>query len=379
MTKVLIISDDPSLFDATSQARAEARQYAATMGELHILSTAPRGALVVQEDSLYLHPILSVRWFRVSRLAKSAETIIRARSIEVVSAYDPFEHGLAALQACERTGAKLHVQVHTDFLSRFFAAESLKNRVRIKIADKVLPRAQGIRTVSVRIKDSLRARYGTRMPDVVVIPVPVNTIVPARVPLPAHAFTYALLTVGRLEPRNRIEDIFAAMVRIKKRYPMVGLFVVGEGGERKRLERLARTLGLRERVIFLGQRDDAWGLMQSVQTLIQARAYEGYGRALLEAALARVPVITTDVGIVGEVFRGYEEMLVAPVRDPGTLALHIMGLVEDVAVRTALPIRAEETARAHLATATHIPERVAADFAACARGGAASPNAKVVL
>ena len=126
---------------------------------------------------------------------------------------------------------------------------------------------------------------------------------------------------------------------------------------------MARHLGLADRVIFLGDRPDARALMASAQAFIQASAYEGYGRTLIEAALAKVPILTTDVGIVGEVFKGYEEVLSVPVADPTALSLGIVGVIEDNAVRYQLPLRAEEAVRAHLASVGDIPARIYADLA----------------
>lgn len=370
--KVLFISNDPALFVATSPVRARMRSYAARMGELHILSSAHLSAREEQEGSLFLHPVHSWKLFRVRVLAKRAHALIQEHGIEVVSAQDPFEHGLAALRAVQGTTAKLHIQVHTDFLSIWFVRSGnwrsprvkvpFLNQYRRKIADRVLPRAQGIRVVSERVKQSLIAKYGSRIPEPSVIPVTVDSTVPAPALLPKHPFSFALIAVGRLEPEKRIEDILAALALVAKRYPMVGLFVVGEGRERSRLEQMVRSLNLMGKVLFLGNRPDARALMGSAQAFIQASAYEGYGRTLVEAALAKIPIITTDVGIVGEVFKGFEDVLAVPVADPTALSISIVGLIEDTAVRMELPMRAEATARAHLAAVGDIPTRIAEDF-----------------
>ncbi len=374
--KVLFVSNDPAIFDATSAVRARMREYAAAIGELHIISPAARAARGEQDGNLFLYPVHAWKIFRIGALAERARQIISERGIEVVSAQDPFEQGLAALRSVQGTGAKLHIQVHTDFLSPWFVRDGnwrspavrmpLLNRYRRSIADRVLPTADGIRVVSERIKASLMARYGSTIPEPMVIPVVVDAVVPPPVPLPAHpAFTFALITVGRLEPEKRIEDILMALKLVIRHYPMVGLFVVGDGRERRNLERMARSLGLADKVVFLrGWRPtaEARGLMASAHAFIQASAYEGYGRTLIEAALAKVPIITTDVGIVGEVFKGYEDVLAVPVADPTALSLGIVGLIEDSTVRLELPRHAEETARAHLAAAGDIPARIAADL-----------------
>ncbi|MFZ2500789.1 MAG: glycosyltransferase [Minisyncoccia bacterium] len=371
--KVLFISNDPTIFVSTSATRARMRTYAALMGELHIVSPAGRDAHEEQDGNLFLHPVHSWKIFRVRSLASRAYALILAQDIDIVSAQDPFEHGLAALRATRGTSAKLHIQVHTDFLSQWFIKSGnwrspsvrmpFLNRYRRTIADQVLPAAQGIRVVSERIQKSLIEHYGSRVVVPSVIPVAVDVVVPEAVLLPVHPFTFALITVGRLEPEKRIEDILAALALVVKKYPMVGLFVVGDGSERGRLERMVRSLGLADKVVFLGNRSDVRGLMKSAQAFIQASAYEGYGRTLVEAALARVPIITTDVGIVGEVFKGYEDVLAVPVADPTALSLSIVGIIEDNSARQEFPVRAETAVQAHLASVGDIPARIVADLA----------------
>ena len=371
--KVLFVSNDPTIFNATSAARARMRTYAALVEELHILSIARADARETHEGNLHLYPVHTWKIFRIRELAKRVHALILERGIDVVSAQDPFEHGLAALRAAQGTSVKLHIQVHTDFLSPWFINSGnwrsprvrmpLLNRWRRRIADRVLPRANGIRVVSERVKASLIARYGTRTPEPSVIPVAVDPTVPPPARLPAHpSFTFALISVGRLEPEKRVEDILAALSLVIPHYPMAGLFVAGAGSERGKLERMTRRLGLANNVIFLGDRPDARALMASAQAFIQTSAYEGYGRTLIEAALAKVPIITTDFGIVGEVFKGYEDVLAVPVADPTALSLAIVGFIEDVAVRHELPMRAEVSARTHLAEAGDIPTRVCADL-----------------
>ncbi len=378
--RVLNIGSDPSLFVATSATRARMRAYAALMGELHILSSADRNAKEEKEGNLFLYPVHSWRPFRVRSFVKRAHVLILKHDIDVVSAQDPFEHGLAALRAVQGTNAKLHIQVHTDFLSSWFVKggtwrATLLNRYRRGIADRVLPAAAGIRAVSERVKSSLMARYGSHpseistrsheasIPEPSVIPITVSMEVPSPIALPAHPFNFALIAVGRLEPEKRVEDILTALSLVIKQYPMLGLFIVGEGSERGRLERLTRALDLEKNVVFLGERHDARALMGSAQAFIQASAYEGYGRTLIEAALARIPIITTDVGIVGEVFKDRRDVLVAPVADPKALSLNITRFIEDTRMRQELPMHAEASACAHLASQGDLSTRITSDLA----------------
>ncbi|MDD3531275.1 MAG: glycosyltransferase family 4 protein [Candidatus Pacebacteria bacterium] len=371
--KALFVSNDPTIFDPASAARERMRAYARAIGELHIVSAADSLAREEQDGTLFVYPVRACKLFRIRALARRAHALILEHGIEIVSAQDPFEQGLAALRAVALTSAKLHIQVHTDFLSPWFVRSGnwrspsvrmpLLNRWRIRVADRVLPKAVGIRVVSERVKASLMAHYGSCIPEPSVIPVAVDPAVPEPVRLPEHpGFTFSLITVGRLEPEKRIEDILAALKLVVPHYPMAGLFIVGDGRERRRLERMVRSLGLRNNVMFTGERSDARSLMASAQAFIQASAYEGYSRTLIEAALAKVPIITTDVGIVGEVFKGYEDVLSVPVADPTALSLSIVGFIEDTRVRLELPAHALTAVQDHLAAQGDIPTRIREDL-----------------
>ncbi len=366
--KVLFVSNDPTVFDPGSAARDRMRRYAATIGELHFVSRA-KGAHIreyragISEGTLHLRSV-GGKLFGLVSLIGIVRSLVKSEGISVISAQDPFEHGLVALLALYGTNAKLHVQVHTDFLSPWFPKSGpfMLNRVRRLIADYVLVRADGIRVVSKRIQDSLQARYGTRIPKSRIIPIGISATLPPRVELPPHAFTFTLLTVGRLEPEKRIDDIIYALKWLEKLYPMVGLMIIGEGRLRRRLEHLVRSLGLSENVQFLGWRDDAAGLMQSAQAYIQASAYEGYGLTLVEAALARVPIITTEAGLVGEVLKADTDVLVAPQKDPEGLSRLIAATIEDVPGRAQRVLNAAASAKSHLAELTDQPERIKEDL-----------------
>lgn len=355
---VLFISNDPALFIESSEVRARMRTYALALGELYIVSRAPQ-KIEIHDGTLHLYGVNAPKLFSPPALAAVAGRLIREKGIEVVSAQDPFEHGWAALRAIRGTPAKLHIQVHTDFLSPWFRSHlgvssrmmRILNRIRLRIADRVLPHASGIRVVSGRIRDSLIARYGSSISVPFVVPIAVASEVQPPAPLPPAPFTFKLLAVGRLEAEKRLEDVLRALKRVHARYPSVGLYIAGAGRERKRLEGLARSLGLGDVVVFLGARPDAQGLMRSAHGFVQASAYEGYGRTLIEAALARVPIITTDVGVVGEVFQGYRDVLSVPPGDPAAIAVQIVGLVEDQQARHTLVLNAEAAAKAHLVSA----------------------------
>lgn len=363
--KVLFIANDPLIFKEDSSVRARMREYASTFGELHILSRGTCYAEKVTDGALTLHAVQGSKISALLSMERLARRIISQENIEVVSAQDPFEHGFIALRAVRGTKAHLHVQIHTDFLSPYFSG--FLNRVRVRIADFVLPRARGIRVVSKRIARSLEKRYGPRVVKASVIPITVSPDLPEPVSLPSHSFSFSFITIARLEKEKRIGDIIRALAKVVD--VNTGLIIVGDGSERASLQQLAHNLGLNNRVVFTGWRTDSLGLLQNADAYIQASAYEGYGRTLVEASLANLPIITTDVGIVGDILENGGSALTAPVSNIEKLAEAMETVTNDKALSARLGENARTRANAHIASAGNLGEVVCADLARLVSGG----------
>jgi glycosyltransferase involved in cell wall biosynthesis len=364
---VLFVSNDPSIFDAVSPARARMRRYAERLGTLHILSRG-KGEYV-QDGPLHLHPVGGMKLLALRKFPELARAIILKHGIQVVSAQDPFELGTAALAAVSGTGAKLHLQVHTDFLSPWFVQGvrfpmSWRNRMRLRAARENIPGAHGIRTVSARVARRVREVFPQAVaPSVIAIAV--DPALPAPVPLGLEECRFMFIAVGRLEAEKRVDDLLKALAMVVTKYPHTCLTLVGDGRERRRLEKLARKRGISSNVRFLGTRPDARALMQSAHAFVQASAYEGYGLSLIEAALAGIPIVTTDVGIVGDVLRPIHDALVVPVGEPFELALAMIELIENNERRMKVARSAEAQVRAHLAANPDPVGAIVADLAAC--------------
>lgn len=100
-----------------------------------------------------------------------------------------------------------------------------------------------------------------------------------------------ILSVGRIEAVKRVDLIVRALARVER---PVRLIVAGDGTQRANVERLAETLGVADRVQFLGAvRDDQLlALYQGALAVAYAPFDEDFGYVTIEAFLARKPVLT---------------------------------------------------------------------------------------
>jgi glycosyltransferase involved in cell wall biosynthesis len=107
--------------------------------------------------------------------------------------------------------------------------------------------------------------------------------------------------------------------------------LVGDGPQRARCERLARQLGVAERIHVTGfiAHDRVPGVLASADLLVLPSVYEELGTVLVEALHAGLPVIASRVGGIPEVVVDNETGLLVPPGDPAALARAIDTVLGD--------------------------------------------------
>ena len=101
--------------------------------------------------------------------------------------------------------------------------------------------------------------------------------------------------VARLWPQKRIHDALWAADQLKFSLLNFYLIIIGDGPERDALLRYREDLQLRDRVLFLGERDDVARFMTSFDLLWNCSEYEGQSNSILEAQSLGVPVMASDI------------------------------------------------------------------------------------
>src|SRR5207244_12000408 len=118
--------------------------------------------------------------------------------------------------------------------------------------------------------------------------------------------------------------------------PDAALVLVGDGPERRALEALASSLGLDERVLFAGWQAQPRRYLTTVDVFALPSRFEGFPLAVVEAMLAELPVVASDVGSVPEAVREGETGLLVPPDDPARLAAALRRLPAEPPLRLRL-------------------------------------------
>ena len=126
---------------------------------------------------------------------------------------------------------------------------------------------------------------------------------------------------GRLSPWKGQHVLIEALPRLAGVHALiVGDALFGEDDYKRQVMRQADALEVADRVHWLGFRDDVAQLMHAVDLVVHtSTAPEPFGRVIVEAMLARRPVLATAMGAAGEVLGTGHDGLVRP-SDPAALA-----------------------------------------------------------
>jgi sugar transferase (PEP-CTERM/EpsH1 system associated) len=137
-------------------------------------------------------------------------------------------------------------------------------------------------------------------------------------------------------------DMFVrAAIRFKEE-PAVKFLVVGGGELLETLRQESVRVGMQDRMVFTGHRDDVSHLMKVMDVFVQTSVTEGMSNTILEAMASSLPCVVTNVGGNGELVTPGENGFLVPSGDAGQLADRLVDLVRDPMLRQQMGERSRE-------------------------------------
>ncbi|MFP5073058.1 glycosyltransferase family 4 protein [Pseudonocardia nantongensis] len=157
-----------------------------------------------------------------------------------------------------------------------------------------------------------------------------------------------LVYFGRLEYEKGVQDLIAALPRIRRRHPGTRLLVAGEGTQREMLDARVAEHRVRRSVEFVGHLPDAelTALLRTADAVVLPSRYEPFGIVALEAAAVGATLVASTAGGLGEVVVDGETGLGFT---PGDVA-GIAGAVDRALSEPRAAARRARAARARLRT-----------------------------
>jgi glycogen(starch) synthase len=196
-------------------------------------------------------------------------------------------------------------------------------------------------TCSASMSDEITELFGPGLAQTTVI---CNGIDAARWPFGARrprTGPAELLYVGRLEYEKGVHDAIAALPRIRRIHPGTTLTIAGGGTQQDWLIEQARKHKVLKATRFVGhcEHTELLELLHRADAAVLPSHYEPFGLAALEAAAAGAPLVTSNIGGLGEAVINGVTGVSCPPRDVAGLAAAVCTVLDD-------PAAAQRRARA---------------------------------
>lgn len=127
---------------------------------------------------------------------------------------------------------------------------------------------------------------------------------------------------------KRIDDVVRIFYGIQQKLP-AKLIMVGDGPEREIADQLCKDLGIKSKVLFLGNTSDIERILCFTDLFLLPSASESFGLSALEAMAAGVPVVSSNTGGLPEVNEEGVSGYLCPIGDVKAMAEKAIYILED--------------------------------------------------
>ncbi|MDF1617762.1 glycosyltransferase [Petrocella sp. FN5] len=182
----------------------------------------------------------------------------------------------------------------------FIHNESIIDRIQLKVCKVLYPKADAIVVVSKLLKEKLISEMGADAHKINTIYNPYNienikrlSLEPISKEEEALMGSKIMLSCGRLTYQKNFEGLIKSFGEVVKKtdYKLV---IIGEGELRGKLEKLIQELGLSNKVILLGYKNNPYKYMSQSKVYVLNSFFEGFPNALVEAMICGLPVVARD-------------------------------------------------------------------------------------
>lgn len=241
-------------------------------------------------------------------LSPFVDRLLPAVKLDVIHTHHPFLLGQTAATKAQELNLPLIFTFHTQYREYThyfpFPAETVQNFLKNAIdrwMQDFMRRCQHIIIPSESMREILVNNYGLKNNF---------TVIPTGIDLEAYRTAngekirhkkqwekdIVMISVGRLAPEKNWPLLLQATALVLQEYPQFRLALIGDGTERNSLESLAKELGIRKRITFVGALpfSETPSYMKAANLFGFASITETQGLATLEAMAAGLPVVAVN-------------------------------------------------------------------------------------
>jgi glycosyltransferase involved in cell wall biosynthesis len=236
--------------------------------------------------------------------------VIKSNDIDIIHTHG-YKSDILGLLAAKKAGIKIVITPHgfengLDYKLRLFIWLGCQS---FRFADIVAPLSKAlcddVRGFGVKEDRLVYVQNGVDLSEVDEQKVKEN-------PLKSTRDNKRIGFVGQMISRKNIKDILDIFESLAEKHPNITLSILGDGESRAELEEYAKSLSYKNRIEFLGFRDDRLELLQSFDLFVMTSTLEGIPRCLMEATAMGVPVAAYNIAGIDQLIEHEKTGLLAP-------------------------------------------------------------------
>ncbi len=255
---------------------------------------------------------------------KKAKQLLQDNKYDLITIQDPFELSLAGWILSRKYNIGLNIQEHGDFFStKHWRNESLRNFYRYYLGKFLIKRADSVRVVSEKIKNTLLNDLKINENKSVVVPVYTELKVESdqrKCPWVQKSKVrnddkFVFLWMGRFVKQKNLDLLTRAFKEVSEKCDKAVLRLVGRGEEKEKIVDLVKELKIKSKVEFIDWVDDIYFEYDRANAYVLSSNYEGWGRVIVEALQSKLPILMTEVGCARELIKHEKNALIASIGD----------------------------------------------------------------
>lgn len=103
-----------------------------------------------------------------------------------------------------------------------------------------------------------------------------------------------VISIGRLTYQKNYQFLIKAFHQLNKEFPNLNLIILGEGEERKKLEKMIEEFDLKEKIFLIGYKKNIYEYLAKAQIFVLTSLWEDPGFVLVEAGYSNKIILSSD-------------------------------------------------------------------------------------
>lgn len=282
------------------------------------------------EVSVSDYPLFEFQPYETT-LASKIYDVVKYEKLDILHVHYAIPHASAAYMAKKILAAE---GINIPFVTTLHGTDITligKDPSFVPVVQFCINESDAVTAVSQSLKDDTLKHFQIRK-EIQVVPnfILADEELPRQRPERRGAYATEsepiLCHISNFRKVKRVEDVIRIFEKVNERIP-AKLLMVGDGPERYACEQLCRSLGLCDRIIYLGKLRETRQVLELADVFILPSENESFGLAALEAMAVGVPVISTNTGGLPEVnLHGYSGFL-SPIGNIQEMAENCLSLL----------------------------------------------------